>query len=124
MSPHELTTEWRHRASGLRRYGAEEQAITLLECAGELEQAWKLWQEEPLTLAEAAEESGYSPDHLGRRVREGKIPNAGEPGSPRIARADLPIKPKRRSGAVAETAPSSHTDNRQVVQSIIDEGVA
>ena len=46
-----------------------------------------------LTLSEAAGLSGYSHEHLGRLVREGKIPNAGKPGAPRIRRADVPRQP-------------------------------
>ena len=120
MNPHDLTNEWRDRASQLERYGADSQAITLLECAADLEQTWRLWQEEPLTLDEAAEASGYSAEHLGRLVREGKVRNAGRRGSPRIARADLPIKPKQREAPVAASASQGHTDARQIVQSIIE----
>jgi hypothetical protein len=43
-----------------------------------------------LTLRQAAEVSGYSEDHLGRQVLQGKIPNAGRKGSPRIKTGDLP----------------------------------
>ena len=43
-------------------------------------------------------ESCYSAAHLGRLVREGKVPNAGRPGTPRIARGDLP-----QAGALAES---------------------
>ncbi len=50
-------------------------------------------ESEVLTLREAAGLSGYSSEHLGRLTRNGKIPNAGRPGSPGIRRADLPIKP-------------------------------
>jgi len=48
--------------------------------------------DETLNLQQASQESGYSADHLGRLVREGKIPNAGRPNAPRIRRADLPRK--------------------------------
>jgi hypothetical protein len=47
---------------------------------------------ELLNLRQASAESGYSPDHLGRLVRDGKIPNAGRPNAPRIRRTDLPRK--------------------------------
>lgn len=120
MNPHDLTNEWRERASQLTRYGAESQALTLLECASELEQLWQLWQEEPLTLSEAAKESGYSVDHIGRMVREGRIANAGRPNAPRIRRADLPIKPKSSVPAVASLAPGDDTAVRQIVQSLIE----
>lgn len=59
-------------------------------------------QESLLTLEEAAERSGYSRDHLGRLVREGKLPNAGRRGSPRIRVGDLPRKPP---GRLAERTP-------------------
>ena len=58
-----------------------------------LEEEVREGQETPLTLPEAAALSGYSTDHLGRLVREGKIPNAGRPNAPRIRRQDLPRKP-------------------------------
>lgn len=48
---------------------------------------------ETLTLRQAAEESGYSRDHIARLIRAGTIPNAGRPRSPRVRRADLPRKP-------------------------------
>ncbi len=47
-----------------------------------------------LTLTEAARQSGYSRDHLGREVRAGRIPNAGRPNAPRIDRRNLPRKPR------------------------------
>lgn len=46
-----------------------------------------------LSLPQAAARSGYSVEHLGRLVREGKVPNAGRRGAPRIRVADLPRKP-------------------------------
>ncbi len=114
--------EWRERAALLRRYGAEGAAAAFEECAETLEEDLRVWKEEPLTLGEAAEASGYSADHLGRLVRDGKILNAGRQGAPLIRRADLPIKVKTRA-AVAEAAPPRHPSNRQVVQSIINAGV-
>ena len=45
-----------------------------------------------LNLQEAAAESGFSADHLGALVRQGKIPNVGRPKAPRIRRSDLPQK--------------------------------
>ena len=50
-------------------------------------------ESEVLTLREAVRLSGYSSGHLGRLIRDGKMPNAGRLGSPGIRRADLPIKP-------------------------------
>ena len=73
----------------------------------------------PLTLGEAAAVSGYSRAHLGRLVREGKIPNAGRPNAPCIHQLDLPRKsghlpPGRARGEV------SRTSKAQIVRSIVD----
>ena len=48
-----------------------------------------------LTLTQAAEVTGYTDDHLGRLVREGKLTNYGEKHSPRVKRSELPMKPAR-----------------------------
>jgi len=49
--------------------------------------------EHVFTLKEAARKSGYSQAHLGRLVRNGRIPNAGRPRAPRIRLGDVPCKP-------------------------------
>ena len=97
MLPAEIASEWRQEAKRLRRFGAEEQAVTLEYCAADLEERWQIWETEPLLLEEAVEESGYSYSSLEKRVRSGEIPNIGKPGTPRVRRQDLPKKlPKRR----------------------------
>ena len=123
MTPADLAIAWKEKATELRRFGAEDQAVTLEYCADDLEEEWRIWQTEPLTLEEAAEESGYSADHIGRLIREGKLPNTGRAGAPRIARRDLPIKLKPRVPGVAEDDAISQTSFEQIVQSIIKEGV-
>ncbi len=57
---------------------------------------------------EAARRSGYYADHLGRLVRDGKIPNAGRPGM-----ASAPAEPR-----LAETPRRRELANAQIVQSI------
>ena len=103
-----LSEAWRTRANILRHYGSETAAMALEACAAELEEAWRRKDEPILTLAEAARESGYSADHLSHLVREGKIPNAGRFGAPRIALRDLPRKargPATEPDPVEEPAP-------------------
>ena len=89
----DLSSEWRTRSNGLRRYGAVEVSATLEACADELEERAREWENEALSLEVAAEESGYARDHLGKLIRDGTLPNAGEPYAPRIRRRDLPRKP-------------------------------
>jgi hypothetical protein len=86
-----LVSAWRARAEGLRPYAPA--AAAAFECAAEdLEQQVAGAAMEALSLTQAAVESGYSADHLGRLVAKGQIPNAGRPNAPRILRRDLPRK--------------------------------
>ena len=73
---------------------------------------------------ETARRSEYSADYLGRPVRDGKIPNAGRPGAPRIALKDLPRKahvPAERR--LADEPRRRDVSNAQIVQSIIEKGI-
>jgi hypothetical protein len=121
--PADLLAEWRTHAEGLRHYGADAQATAVDQCANRLEEAFRQMEDEQLTLQDAAEESGYTADHLGRLVRDGKIPNAGRPSAPRISRRDVPIKASPNVASLPQTSPSGDTDNAQVVQSIIQRGI-
>ncbi len=59
-------------------------------------------EERILTLKVAAEESGYSVEHLARLIRQGRVPNAGRCNAPRIRARDLPIRrslARNRSGS-------------------------
>ena len=123
-SVRKLPTAWRSRAKALRRYGSESPAIALERCAEELDATLVESDDITYSLVEAARESGYSADHLGRLVRDGKIPNAGRPGAPRIARRDLPRKTHAPPEArLAETPRPRDVSNVQIVQSIIEKGV-
>jgi len=119
MTPRELTDHWRSKALVFREHEQASVAIAYELCAEDLEDAFRSIEEERLTLAEAAETSGYSADHLGRLIREGKLPNAGRKGSPRIMRGELPMKP----GVVATGGPKAELGIEQIVRSVIDEGV-
>lgn len=75
------------------------------------------WRNEALTPDQAAEETGYSAEHLRRKIRDGTIPNAGEEGSPRVLRKDLPRKPGHR----AERSASVEAASGQRVDSLTQE---
>ena len=92
-SPSSLAVRWRTEAAALRRRGAAGPAETLESCAAELEEYERERDLEALTLDEAAAVSGYTYSALEKMVREGRIPNAGEPHRPRVRRGDLPKKP-------------------------------
>ncbi len=119
MSTATPSSRWRNRAKDFRDHAQEPLARAYEICATELDE-WLREQDERLVdLQEAATLSGYSADHLGRLIREGKIPNAGRPGAPRIAHKDLPRKPP----SVVDVGSGCEITNAQIVQSIIKEGV-
>ena len=119
-----LPANWRKQAKSLRRYGGETPATAIERCAADLEATLVERDETTFSLVEASRESGYSADHLGRLVRDGKIPNAGRPGAPRIALRDLPRKAHAPTEpGLAEKRRSSEVSNAQIVQSIIEKGI-
>lgn len=117
MLPAGLVSQWRAAAALFREHEQATTAVVYEKCAEALEAALAQDREAALTLQEAAAESGYSADHLGRMVREGKIPNAGMPNAPRIARPDLP-----RKAAVARPSQRCDFDRAQIVRSAINAG--
>ena len=119
-----LPAAWRRQAKALRRYGGEMPATALESCAAELEATLVERDETTFSLVEAATESGYSADHLGRLARDGRIPNAGRPGAPRIARTHLPRKAHAPAEPrLAEKPRRRDVSNAQIVQSIIEKGI-
>ena len=119
-----LPVTWRRQAKALRRYGGKTPAVAIERCADELEATLVERDETTFSLVEAARESGYSADHLGRLVRDGKIPNAGRAGAPRIARSDLPRKAHvPTEPRLAHKPARRELSNRQIVQSIIEKGI-
>ncbi len=90
-----LPEAWRARATELRRWAAADSAAKAYEvAANELEEALRTYSDEVLSLTQAADESGYSTEHLRRLVRDGRIPNAGRKNAPKVRRGDVPKRPK------------------------------
>ena len=87
----------RSKAAELRdSFGDEARARAIEWAAAQFERAVENGADEKLTLAQASARSGYSQDHLARLIREGRLPNAGRRGSPRIRAGDLPVRPASR----------------------------
>lgn len=87
-----LAERWEEEAETLRARGLEREARMEESFAAELRQRVSEWELEALTVAEASEETGYSESHLRALLSEGKLPNVGREGAPRLRRADLPSK--------------------------------
>lgn len=89
-----LAEELREEAELYARDGARLEAEKVLQrVADQVEEAWRDYQLEELTLSAAAHESEYSYDRLSELLREKPELNMGEKGAPRIRRCDLPRKP-------------------------------
>ena len=94
MSSDPFVARWEARAEAMARLGALVSGAALIgEILADYESANAGRSDEILTLAQAADESGYSTDHLRLLIRQAKIPNAGRHRSPRIRRRDIPRKP-------------------------------
>ena len=91
-----LVESWREEAALFRRRGQDAMAALAESYAEDLEAWWDEYWSEELDLQQAATESGYSVNTLGRMVRERRIGNAGRKNAPRIKRSDLPRKPHVR----------------------------
>jgi hypothetical protein len=109
--PAELPQAWRARAAQLREYGAEPQAVALERAAAELEAALHEHDAEELGLTQGAAESGYTPRRLAQMLAEGRIPNRGRKGAPKIRRSDLPKKPTASGGGTYDP----HEDARRLL---------
>ena len=113
MTPRDLALHWRERADLLERYGAREAAEALRACASDLEASVAMQEAEALTLAEAAEVSGYAVDSLARLIKTGKLRNVGRKRAPRVRAADLPRKPTRTHVADASRQTARLTAERR-----------
>ena len=94
MTPTEFVAKWTTEADAMQRRGVMVNGAGLLaEVLADFKTVQASQAQAVLSLPEAASRSGYTAEHLGRMVREGRISNAGRKGAPRILAADLPRKP-------------------------------
>ena len=94
-----LSSRWREEAALLARYGDEKGSLICHVHADQLDAAVCDANADLLTLSQAALESGYSRSRLRHLVSDGKLPNSGRKGNPRIRRGDLPRKPRSDTNA-------------------------
>ena len=91
----EFVDELLREAARLRGYAANEQATTCEKIAGDLSGRFRAWWLESLTIAEAAQASGYAEESPRQMAREGRLPHArigGEIGHLLVRRCDLPTR--------------------------------
>jgi hypothetical protein len=70
--------------------------------------------ERRLTLIEAAERTGYTPDHIGRLVRTGRLRNVGRKNAPRVLAGDLQ-ELRSNIASTPRTMYDTETDARSLV---------
>jgi hypothetical protein len=111
----EVIQRWTDRQTEWSRLHVQVDGAALAgEIVADLEKIAESDRGDELTLTAASALSGYSTDHLSRLIRDGSIPNAGRRGSPRIRRADLPIRPKGSLAKLNGIAYNAVTDARSL----------
>ncbi len=117
LGPADLAAAFREIAASARQHTADERAATIWERAAEMvEESLRRFGLERLKLPQAAQESGYSRDHLRRLIDEGTIPNASAAdGSKAVLRMHLPRKPGHGLAAVRPTVASSRVQAARAV---------
>lgn len=106
-----LVKKWHAEAEQFRRRGQDATAVLIESLAEELECDLREWEDERLTIKDAAAESGYSEEHLRRLVREDKLDGERAPGGKshmRLRRGGLPAKPAKGRKEVAENQTSTY----------------
>jgi len=119
--PENLAARWRARAEDVRRF-APAAAEAFLEVARDFEEWLRDQVLEPLSLHEAALESGYSVRHLRRMIRAGILPNVGTDDEPAVLRRDLPRKPGHHVPGLAEVREGGPSSKVQVARAIARAG--
>lgn len=109
---------WEHEfAPACEAVGAQVNAALLVrQIVASLRQVSETALTETLSLTQAAERTGYSADHIGRLVREGRLPNAGRKNAPRVRLRDLAleVKPKLAGKSVRLYDPLSDARSLRV----------
>lgn len=116
MTREQLFDRWRARRDEWQRLGVRVEGAAICdEVLADFQAVFTSEGDELLTLTEASRISAYSPDHLGRLIRSGTVPNAGRLNAPRIRRADLPRKPQVVIAGNGHPTYDPATDARKLV---------
>lgn len=113
-----LPSHFRERAAEQRVFANEAAARALEYAAEQLDGTLRRDDDELLTLADAAKACGYTADHLGRLVADGKLANHGRKNAPRIRRADLPVKV--RGAVLPSPTASTHIGRAEIARAVIN----
>ena len=110
----EVVERWTSRRDELKRLNASVDGATLCdEVLNDLDALLTSRSEQTVTLAEAADLSGYSRDHLARLIRLGRIRNAGRKHRPLLLVRELPVRPRNIAGSKG-TGYDPNTDARSL----------
>jgi hypothetical protein len=111
----EVMESWKAEAEKLEeRYGDFAGAAICRAHVKDLRHALTDFVHETLNLTDAAERCGYSADHLGRMIRDGKLKNYGRKNAPQLRAVDLPRKPGHLS--YADAAQAKEAASREPVE--------
>lgn len=111
----QVRDRWLSRRTELAQLKAVVDAASLCgEFLADLDRLVANSEAEILTVAKAAERCGYSADHIGRLIREGKLSNAGRKHAPRVFARDLPAHPRQRIAELRDKAYDPVTDARSL----------
>ena len=113
MTRQEFFGKWESRRDEWTRLGISALAGPLLaELLADLDSVARDEGAELLNLTQAALRSGFSPDTLGKLIRQGKLANLGRRNAPRVRAADLPRKALRPASRISHVQDASRQSAR------------
>lgn len=123
----ELVVTWQDRRAAMLQFGGLQDGTKIIdEMLADFEEVLRNTSDEVLNLTQAAAESGYTADHLGRLANEGKIVTVGRKHARKIRRGDLPRKPGAHADGDVHGPFGSHVphiqSHAQIARSLVSGG--
>lgn len=111
----DVIERWEVKRGDLARYSAQVDGAALVtEMLADLDAL--ATGEAPVPLSVAAAETGYTPDHLSRLIKQAKLANYGRKYAPRVRVSECPRKRTDRRLAGRDRVPyDARTDARSLV---------